>query len=580
MRYIVISMRHKSGVMKMFKLIKDYKVKVFLSLVFATIGNLALVLTPFYLGKAIDAMVSKAVVFSEVLSNLKIALLLYIVNFIFVWISNYISFMISANSVSKIRDEITDKLMSLPLSYLDQKAHGKLGNLISNDSELILDGLFQMLSQILGGLVILVSATFFMSRIHVGMTFLVYLTVPFVYLSSHWVSKSSIKAFKKQQEIAGTLNGFVNERIHNHELVLNTNYQDVIIEQFENINDAYNEVGQKAQFISSLTNPTSRVVNNLSYGVLGLVGALSILKGELTVGFFTSFLSYSMMFSKPFNELSANLSQVFAAKASLDTIEHVLGEEIIQDRGVMAIESEGNVLFENVSFSYDKKRPLIQDINLNVTSKQKIAIVGPTGAGKSTLINILMRYYEVDQGDVFLDGVSLYDLSRKNLHKNISVVLQEPWLFEGTIEENIRYGKKDASMEEIIEACKKADCHEMIMRFDKGYQTKIHRGATNISKGQMQLLTIARALIMDASILILDEATSNIDALTEKRIQKVFTKIMKEHTSFFVAHRLSTVIDSDVILVMRDGAIIEKGNHQELLAQNGFYKTLFESQYS
>ena len=550
------------------------------SLVFAIVGNFAMVLTPFYLGLAIDAMVSQGNVdLVLVKTYLSYAVILYIVSFVFVWISNNISFSIASDFVTSIRDKVQNKLATLPLSYLDVHPHGKLTNMLSNDSDLILDGLFQAISKILGGLVIIVVATIFMLRINTTMTFVVYLTLPFVYISSHIVSKVSGASFKSQQDLAGQLNGFVSESIYNHKLILNYNYQETILNRFKSLNDQYNIAGQRAQFTASLTNPTTRVVNNLSYAIVGLVGAMTILNGNLTVGLFTSFISYSLMFAKPFNELSGNLAQVFAAKAGYENIQSLLNIKSEVDTGTQEIMTAGHVSFEDVSFAYQENNPLIENLDLEVKPKQKIAIVGPTGAGKSTLINILMRYYEVDSGKVYLDGVDIRQLSRQSLHENISIVLQDPWLFEGTILENLKYGREDATMDAVIEAAKAADVHEFISSLDKGYETMIQKGARNISGGQKQLLTIARALLQGGPILILDEATSNIDSLTEKRIQSVFTTIMKQHTTFFIAHRLSTVIDSDLILVMKQGNIVEKGTHRELIDKKGFYYTLYQSQF-
>ena len=550
------------------------------SLVFAIVGNFAMVLTPFYLGLAIDAMVSQGNVdLVLVKTYLSYAVILYIVSFVFVWISNNISFSIASDFVTSIRDKVQNKLATLPLSYLDVHPHGKLTNMLSNDSDLILDGLFQAISKILGGLVIIVVATIFMLRINTTMTFVVYLTLPFVYISSHIVSKVSGASFRSQQDLAGQLNGFVSESIYNHKLILNYNYQETILNRFKSLNDQYNIAGQRAQFTASLTNPTTRVVNNLSYAIVGLVGAMTILNGNLTVGLFTSFISYSLMFAKPFNELSGNLAQVFAAKAGYENIQSLLNIKSELDTGTQEIMTAGHVSFEDVSFAYQENNPLIENLDLEVKPKQKIAIVGPTGAGKSTLINILMRYYEVDSGKVYLDGVDIRQLSRQSLHENISIVLQDPWLFEGTILENLKYGREDATMDAVIEAAKAADVHEFISSLDKGYETMIQKGARNISGGQKQLLTIARALLQGGPILILDEATSNIDSLTEKRIQSVFTTIMKQHTTFFIAHRLSTVIDSDLILVMKQGNIVEKGTHRELMDKKGFYYTLYQSQF-
>lgn len=550
------------------------------SLVFAIVGNFAMVLTPFYLGLAIDAMVSQGNVdLVLVKTYLSYAVILYIVSFVFVWISNNISFSIASDFVTSIRDKVQNKLATLPLSYLDVHPHGKLTNMLSNDSDLILDGLFQAISKILGGLVIIIVATIFMLRINTTMTFVVYLTLPFVYISSHIVSKVSGASFRSQQDLAGQLNGFVSESIYNHKLILNYNYQETILNRFKSLNDQYNIAGQRAQFTASLTNPTTRVVNNLSYAIVGLVGAMTILNGNLTVGLFTSFISYSLMFAKPFNELSGNLAQVFAAKAGYENIQSLLNIKSEVDTGTQEIMTAGHVSFEDVSFAYQENNPLIENLDLEVKPKQKIAIVGPTGAGKSTLINILMRYYEVDSGKVYLDGVDIRQLSRQSLHENISIVLQDPWLFEGTILENLKYGREDATMDAVIEAAKAADVHEFISSLDKGYETMIQKGARNISGGQKQLLTIARALLQGGPILILDEATSNIDSLTEKRIQSVFTTIMKQHTTFFIAHRLSTVIDSDLILVMKQGNIVEKGTHRELMDKKGFYYTLYQSQF-
>lgn len=550
------------------------------SLVFAIVGNFAMVLTPFYLGLAIDAMVSQGNVdLVLVKTYLSYAVILYIVSFVFVWISNNISFSIASDFVTSIRDKVQNKLATLPLSYLDVHPHGKLTNMLSNDSDLILDGLFQAISKILGGLVIIIVATIFMLRINTTMTFVVYLTLPFVYISSHIVSKVSGASFRSQQDLAGQLNGFVSESIYNHKLILNYNYQETILNRFKSLNDQYNIAGQRAQFTASLTNPTTRVVNNLSYAIVGLVGAMTILNGNLTVGLFTSFISYSLMFAKPFNELSGNLAQVFAAKAGYENIQSLLNIKSEGDTGTQEIMTAGHVSFEDVSFAYQENNPLIENLDLEVKPKQKIAIVGPTGAGKSTLINILMRYYEVDSGKVYLDGVDIRQLSRQSLHENISIVLQDPWLFEGTILENLKYGREDATMDAVIEAAKAADVHEFISSLDKGYETMIQKGARNISGGQKQLLTIARALLQGGPILILDEATSNIDSLTEKRIQSVFTTIMKQHTTFFIAHRLNTVVDSDLILVMKQGNIVEKGTHRELMDKKGFYYTLYQSQF-
>ena len=548
--------------------------KISIILLASFLSSLALILSPFYLGKAIDLMTTDLL---QVKHLLLLTLTLYIVSSLFNFFSAYLSHRLAISVVSDLRKKLFDRLLSLRLSYLDTHSHGNLASVFSMDAELVLDGLVQFLSQASSSIFVIIISSIMMLSINVWMAMIVFITIPVVYFVSSAVSKKSSKLYKIQQDLFGEVNNVSSEYVDNFELVLSLEMQEDATKRFSNVNDTLNHWGEKAQFISAISNPTTRVVNNLSYTLMGLSGAFVIWKFGMSVGVFTSFISYSMLFSKPFNEFTAVISQISLGRAAYHRMQEVLSIPIENDvsgiRDMKGLEIE----FKNVSFAYDSKNPLITDLNLDIKPLSKVAIVGPTGAGKSTLINLLMRYYDVNEGDIAIDGVSVSDTSRASVRDLMGVVLQDPWLFSGTIYENIAYGKENASKEDVYEAALQAGCYDDIIAMDDGFDS--HLNDVSVSLGQMQMITIARALIGKAPILILDEATSSIDSLSEKHIQEVFTEIMSSHTSFFVAHRLSTVIDSDIILVMRDGKIVEKGNHKELMAKKGFYHELYQSQY-
>lgn len=560
------------------------KTKVYLllsiTIICSLLAAITLVLTPFYLGKAIDFMIGKDNVdMVGVVEMLKIALMLYGANFILTWLVSLFANQVSVGVVGSLREKLFAHINKLPVGYLDTHSHGDIQSRFAMDSELILDGMYQLITQLIGGIFVVVISAYFMFSINVMMTVIVIALVPLMYITSRLVAKHSLQLYKKQQAIAGEISGTVNEYFANNTLLLAYNHQEDAIAKFESLNAELNDVGERAQFISAITNPTTRVVNNISYLLIGLVGAFAVREWGLTVGLLTSFISYSMMFSKPFNEFSAVVAQVMAGRASLERINAIL-EEPLESNNDHEQKLDGKVVsFEDVQFSYVEGRPLIKNLSLDIKPLSKVAIVGPTGAGKSTLINLLMRFYDIDSGSIKIDGVDLQSVSKQSIRDTMGIVLQDPWLFEGTIRDNIKYGKVDASDEAMFEVSKQAGCHDYIMSLDKQYDTMIALESKNISLGQRQMITIARALLVDAPIIILDEATSSLDVVTEQHIQSVFVKIMEKRTSFFVAHRLSTVIDSDVILVMKDGQLIEQGNHEELMAQEGFYHKLYMSQF-
>lgn len=561
------------------KLTTKQKVLITISLITSIISSYLLILAPDYLGRAVDLMIGvNNVDFDKVKIVLLTTSLIYIIYFTLNWIINYIAHYISINTVKDLRSQLEYTLNRNPLSYLDTHPHGAMMNLFSIDAEILTDGINQLLSQLFSGIFTVLFALYFMLKVNVVMTIFTILMVPLMYLTSSYIAKKSLIHFKGQQKLAANINAHINEALSNHELISNYNYQDESLKRFESIHEPYNEVGLKTQILGALVNPTVRVINNFSYALLGLIGALYAINGNLSIGEITSFITFSIIFSKPFNEFSAIISQIVNAKASFERIQKSINEPIELDDQVEVELENSNIIFNNVDFGYKKDNLIIKDLNLNIAPLSKVAIVGPTGAGKSTIINILMRFYDVDSGEININNYNIEKISKESSRNLMSIVLQDPWLFEGSIRDNIKYGNTDASDEEMITAAKQAGCYDYIMSLDKQFDTKITLGSHNMSLGQKQMITIARAIIRDTPIIILDEATSNVDIVTESKIQKVFQNIMLNKTSFFIAHRLSTVIDSDIILVMKDGRLIESGKHLELMNNKGFYFELYNSQ--
>ncbi|MGN0501929.1 MAG: ABC transporter ATP-binding protein, partial [Ruminococcus sp.] len=539
---------------------------------------------PVLTGQAVDNIIDAGRVNFENILQILIYIAVGIIGVtVFQWIMNYFTNIISYKTVRDLRREIFDKFNSVPLSYIDSHPHGDLISRVINDVDAVGDGLTQMFLQLFSGILTIIGTLIFMLMIDWRIALAVVILTPLSLFVAAFIGKLSHKRFSEQQLLQGEISSYVEEHVGNQRIVKAFSYENRAIEDFEKLNTKLYDVGFKAQFAGALANPSTRFVNAMVYAAVGIFGALTAISGSLTVGQLSCFLTYANQYTKPFNEVTGVLTQLQTAIAAAGRVFDVLeaeNETPDSPESPKISECKGNVKIENVSFSYTKEKPLIRNFSLDVKSGSKVAIVGPTGCGKTTFINLLMRFYETDSGKISIDGVDIKSLSRDNLRRQFGMVLQESWLFCGTIMENLRYGNENATDEEIISAAKAAYAHSFIRRMPDGYNTVISEGGGNLSQGQKQLLCIARAMLTNPAILILDEATSSIDTLTEIRVQKAFAKMMKGKTSFVVAHRLSTIKESDVILVMKDGNIIEQGNHEELLKKGGFYSTLYNSQFA
>ena len=577
-------MKNKSVVSKILKKIKPYYGYLLLALLSAVISVSLTLYIPVLTGQAVDNIIDAGKVNFENILQILIYIAVGIVGVtVFQWIMNYFTNIISYKTVRDLRREIFDKFNSVPLSYIDSHPHGDLISRVINDVDAVGDGLTQMFLQLFSGIVTIVGTLIFMLMIDWRIALAVVILTPLSLFVAAFIGKLSHKRFSEQQLLQGEISSYVEEHVGNQRIIKAFSYENRAIADFEKLNTKLYDVGFKAQFAGALANPSTRFVNAMVYAAVGIFGALTAISGSLTVGQLSCFLTYANQYTKPFNEVTGVLTQLQTGIAAAGRVFEVLEAE---NEGPDSPESpkisecKGNVKIENVSFSYTKEKPLIRNFSLDVKSGSKVAIVGPTGCGKTTFINLLMRFYETDSGKISIDGVDIKSLSRDNLRRQFGMVLQDSWLFCGTIMENLRYGNENATDEEIITAAKAAYAHSFIRRMPDGYNTVISEGGGNLSQGQKQLLCIARAMLTNPAILILDEATSSIDTLTEIRVQKAFAKMMKGKTSFVVAHRLSTIKESDVILVMKDGNIIEQGNHEELLKKGGFYSTLYNSQFA
>ena len=577
-------MKNKSVVSKILKKIKPYYGYLLLALLSAVISVSLTLYIPVLTGQAVDNIIDAGKVNFENILQILIYIAVGIVGVtVFQWIMNYFTNIISYKTVRDLRREIFDKFNSVPLSYIDSHPHGDLISRVINDVDAVGDGLTQMFLQLFPGIVTIVGTLIFMLMIDWRIALAVVILTPLSLFVAAFIGKLSHKRFSEQQLLQGEISSYVEEHVGNQRIVKAFSYENRAIADFEKLNTKLYDVGFKAQFAGALANPSTRFVNAMVYAAVGIFGALTAISGSLTVGQLSCFLTYANQYTKPFNEVTGVLTQLQTGIAAAGRVFEVLeAENEVPDspKSPKISECKGNVKIENVSFSYIKEKPLIRNFSLDVKSGSKVAIVGPTGCGKTTFINLLMRFYETDSGKICIDGIDIKSLSRDNLRRQFGMVLQDSWLFCGTIMENLRYGNENATDEEIISAAKSAYAHSFIRRMPDGYNTVISEGGGNLSQGQKQLLCIARAMLTNPAILILDEATSSIDTLTEIRVQKAFSKMMKGKTSFVVAHRLSTIKESDVILVMKDGNIIEQGNHEELLKKGGFYSTLYNSQFA
>lgn len=577
-------MKNKSTVSKILARIKPYTGFLILALISAIISVSLTLYIPVLIGQAIDNIIDKGNVnFSNVIQILIYIGISIVGVTIFQWIMNYLTNVISYKTVRDLRREVFDKFNSVPLSYIDTHKHGDLISRVINDVEAVGDGITQVFLQLFSGVVTIVGTLIFMLAIDWRIGLAVFILTPLSLFVAGFIGKLMHKSFQEQQILQGDISSYVEEHVGNQRIVKAFSYEERAFEEFEKFNTKLFDVGFKAQFAGALANPCTRFVNALVYAAVGIFGAVTAISGTLSVGQLSCFLTYANQYTKPFNEVTGVLTQLQTALAAATRVFDVLEakDETPDSANSNHIQNcKGNVKIENVSFSYTKEKPLITNFSLNVKSGSHIAIVGPTGCGKTTLINLLMRFYDTDKGTISIDGVDIKTIPRDELRDIYGMVLQDSWLFNGTIIENLKYGNENATDEEVISAAKSAYAHSFIRRMANGYDTVISEGGGNLSQGQKQLLCITRAILSDPSILILDEATSSIDTLTEIRVQKAFAKMMKGKTSFVVAHRLSTIKESDVILVMKDGNIVEQGNHEQLLSQNGFYSTLYNSQFA
>lgn len=574
----------KSVVRRVLKYIKPYKGLLALAILSAIISVSLTLYIPVLTGNAIDNIIDKGNVNFENVIQIIIYIAVGVAGVaIFQWTMTYFTNVISYKTVRDLRRDVFCKFNDVPLSYIDTHSHGDLISRVINDVDAVGDGLSQMFLQLFSGIVTILGTMVFMFIIDWRIALAVIILTPLSLFVAAFIGKMTHNRFARQQQLQGDISSYVEEYVGNQRIVKAFSYEDRAFENFEKYNQELYTVGFKAQFAGALANPSTRFVNATVYAAVGIFGAITAIAGTLSVGQLSCFLTYANQYTKPFNEVTGVLTQLQTAIAAAGRVFDVLdAEDEPEDKpdSIKVENCKGNVKIENVNFSYVKDKPLITNFSLDVKSGSHIAIVGPTGCGKTTFINLLMRFYDTDSGKISVDGVDIKDMERDELRKLYGMVLQDSWLFCGTIMENLKYGNPNATDEEVIEAAKAAYAHSFIRRMPDGYDTMISESGGNLSQGQKQLLCIARAMLSNPTMLILDEATSSIDTLTEIRVQKAFAKIMQGRTSFVVAHRLSTIKESDVILVMRDGNIIEQGTHDELLAKGGFYKKLYESQFA
>lgn len=546
----------------------------------AVLANILALAAPTISGYGIDRIVGEGNVdFGGLFKILLILITVYLANSVFTWFQSFFTNVLSCRTVELLRKDIFFHITKLPLSFFDGTPHGETMSRLTNDVDAVSEGILQGITQLFSGVVIIVGTLVIMFERCVPITLaIVAITLLCVYVSK-LIATNSAKSFKRQSETVGELNGYVEETIGSQKVIKAFSYEDEAQEKFEEINSRLYKYGQRAQFFSSLVNPTTRYINNIAYIAVGLIGGLIAVRGGLSVGTVSAFLIYATQFARPINDMAGILTQLQAANASAGRLFEIMDKTPESDDSALPhLECRGGqVGFSDVDFSYNKSSELIKHLSFAAKAGENVAIVGPTGSGKTTIVNLLMRFYDIDSGKISVDGQNISDVTRDSLRTSFAMVLQDSWLFAGTVRENIAYGKKDATDEEIIDAAKKAYAHSFIMRLENGYGTQIAEDGQNLSQGQRQLLTIARAMLADPDILILDEATSSVDTLTEKRIQKAFLAMMKDRTAFVIAHRLSTIRESDLILVMNRGRIVEQGTHDELIAKDGFYKKLYNS---
>lgn len=577
-------MNKKSTLKKVLKRIKKYGVLVALSLLMAAAAVVFTLYLPILTGDAVDGIVSKGLVnFTGLFRSLKMMVLVIAGTALFQWLMNIINNHITYHVVQDIRQEAFEKLERLPLKYVDSRSYGEIVSRMIADVDQFAEGLLMGFTQLFTGILTIAGTLVFMFGIHVKIALVVVILTPLSLFVAGFIAKRTYTMFKKQSETRGEQTSLIEEMVGNLKVVKAFGHEEENQERFDEINGRLQKYSLDATFYSSLVNPCTRFINSMIYAGVGITGAVAALNGRLSVGQLTCFLSYANQYTKPFNEISGVITELQNALACAARVFELIEEapEIPDaERAVVLENAKGELTLENVYFSYAADKKLIQNFNLSVKPGQRIAIVGPTGCGKTTLINLLMRFYDVNEGNILIDEHEIRNITRGSLRKNFGMVLQDTWIRGGTVKDNIIIGKPDATMEEIIHAAKESKAHDFIKRLPNGYDTVLGEDGGNLSQGQKQLLCITRVMLCLPPMLILDEATSSIDTRTEIKIQQAFARMMEGRTSFIVAHRLSTIREADVILVMKDGNIVEQGNHEELLKQNGFYAELYNSQFA
>lgn len=573
----------KETLARVLRFAKPYRWYLLAALVSAVLSVSLTLYAPVLIGRGIDQIIAPGKVYFDNLLPILIELgIVAVLAAIFQWLLTLCTNIVTYKTVRDLRSAAFEHMEELPLSNIDSRPHGDIISRIINDIDSVSDGLLQGFSQLFTGIITIAITLVYMLAINFKVGLVVVIITPLSLFVASFIAKHSFDMFRRQSAIKGQLSGCIEELVGNQKVVKAFSYEERAQQQFDRINHQLYDVGVKAQFYSSLTNPCTRFVNGVVYAAVAIVGALSCIAGGFSVGALSSFLTYANQYTKPFNEISGVITELQTAIASAKRVFDVIDEPVQQPDEPDAAHPtgcEGQIEIDRVSFSYEKSHPLIRDFHLQIKPGQRIALVGPTGCGKTTMINLLMRFYDVDAGEIRVDGQPIKKIGRDSLRSLYGMVLQDTWMFKGSVRDNIAYGKPDATDEEVVAAAKAAHAHSFIMRLPQGYDTVLAEDGGNISQGQKQLLCIARAMLTKPSMLILDEATSSIDTRTEIKIQQAFAQMMEGHTSFVVAHRLSTIREADCILVMKDGQIIEQGTHQQLLEKKGFYHQLYNSQF-
>lgn len=575
---------NKKYMLRILSYTKKFKIYTVFAILTALISVIPVLVSPYLIGTSIDFMMKGGTDgFTSIKRVLLLLAFLYIAGTFSTWLSIQLTNHVTYGTINDIRSQLIKKVNTLPIKFFDQNSHGDIINRFTNDMDSISDGLLQGLTTLLTGILTILGALFLMIFLSPQMTLIVLFCTPFTFLMGQYIAKYSFRMYQDQAKHLGALNGYITEMIHGQKTVRAFHHEEQAINRFSYLNQNLHVAGVNAQFYGSLVNPTTRLVNNITYSLVGAIGCLFALSGTVSIGEISSFLIYANLFAKPFNEMAGVLTQMQSASASAQRVFQIMDtvSETPDSKDAITLHSSsGEVTLEHVSFSYSPDTSLLSDINLHINSGSKVAIVGHTGSGKTTLVNLLLRFYDVNQGTILLDHIPVTSITRDCLRNNFGMVLQDTYLFNGSIRENIAFGRPDASLSDVTEAAKSASIHEFILSLPNGYDTIITNSGDNLSLGQRQLLTIARVMLLDPPILILDEATSNIDTRTEISIQKAFQQMLKGRTSFIIAHRLKTIQDSDLILVMDHGNIVEQGTHDQLMKLHGHYESLYQNQFA